>query len=383
MYTTAKITTILLSFSILLTISCSDDSGTDSPDVPQTVSGTSGPTGGTLEIPGVITLDVPVGALSLETDFTITRNDSPPDPDGTLGPVSSDYTIEPSGTDFSVPAEITLLYDPSDMGGGQEHEITLYTHDGSSWSALTTQGDTAANTASADIVHLSDFCAMVDTSLALQGDVYAKLVVAKTVVYADMGGTGFVYEIDRAIAVFDSAYAPCVPVLPIHNVTVSCDGNTLGWNDDLEQYVYPAIDNPIPITFLTPDEYYHFVVTPGSGVPALEDSILFPWHKPYITSPTSDEPVSGSSSLTVEWENGEGGTVELILIDNDGDSAFFVETDNDGSYTISSIHLDDLDPGDYSLTLNHYNMENISETGYDPRGFIAARVMNTVLITIQ
>ena len=178
MTTTAKITAILLSFSILLTMSCSDDSGTDSPDVPQTVSGTIGPTGGTLEIPGVISLDVPVGALSLETDFTITRNDSPPDPDGTLGPVSSDYTIEPSGTDFSVPAEITLAYDPSDMGGGQEHEITLYTHDGSSWSALTTQGDTAANTASADIVHLSDFCAMVDTSLALQGDVYAKWVLS-------------------------------------------------------------------------------------------------------------------------------------------------------------------------------------------------------------
>ncbi|MBN2225833.1 MAG: hypothetical protein JW763_00565 [candidate division Zixibacteria bacterium] len=383
MSTTAKILAILLSCIALSVMSCSDDSGTNASNQPQTVSGTIGPTGGTLEIPGVITLDVPVGALSVETDFVITRNDSPPDPDGMLGPVSSDFTIEPAGTDFSVSAEITLAYDPADMGGGQEHEIMLYTHDGTSWTELTTQRDTAANAASAEIDHLSDFCAMVDTSLVLQGDVYAKLVVAKTMYFTDMGGTGFVYSTDRAIALFDSAYAPCVPVLPIHNVTVSCDGNALEWDGDLVQYVYPPVDNPYPISFLDPDAYYHFVVTPGSGVAALEDSILFPIQTPYITSPSNGASVPGSSALTVEWEEGGSGTVEIILITNDGDSAFFAETDNDGTYTISPVDMDQLSSGTYAMILNHYNKKNISATGYDPRGFIAARVMNTISIIVQ
>jgi len=377
---TAILGAMLLPLMIILPMSCSDDSGTDSSPEPQTVSGTIGPDGDILEIAGVVSLAVPIGALSGDVNFTITRNDSPPAPDGSLGPVSPDFTIKPSGTNFNVPAVITLVYNPASTGGGEEHEIKLYTHDGSNWSELTTLKDTAANKASANIDHLSDFCAMVDTTTALsEGDVYAKLVVAKTVTYVQGGGSGVLFEMDQAIATFDSAYAPCVPILPIHNVSVTCEDYDMEWYEESKQYWYPAAGQ-MPIAFITLDEYYHFVATPGSGVSALNDSILFPSLMPYISNLTNESIVSSSSDLTVEWDNSGSGVVELILISLAGDSAFFVETNNDGSYVIASSHLD---PGKFALTLNHYNMKNISASGYDPRGFLAARVMNTVLLTIE
>jgi sulfur transfer protein SufE len=67
--------------------------------------------------------------------------------------------------------------------------------------------------------------------------------------------------------------------------------------------------------------------------------------------------------------------VEIIMVDLAGDSAVWVSTANDGSYSFTGDQLASLTPGMYVMVLNHYNRESIAAEGYDPRSIIAARVM--------
>ncbi|UCD16482.1 MAG: hypothetical protein JSV44_08430 [Candidatus Zixiibacteriota bacterium] len=374
--TTAR---FLILTAILTMLACSD-SGTDNPpEPPPSASASIGAGGGTVEIPGNIVLDIPAGALSGMVDFVITRNDSPAPPDGVLGPVSPAYTVEPSGTSFSIPATVTIDYNQSRLGGGDESEITIYTHDGMDWLSLLTSVDTYENKASAMISDLSDFCAMVDTSHSLGGNIYAKLVVARNIYYYGSGDA--VYN-DMISASFDSSYAPCNPFWPIENVPVTCESYTLTWDANLKMHIYPEIADPQP-PFIQLAGSYQFSITATPVVPALVVSIDFPSYAPYVTSPTYMSTIMRSSGMQVNWTNSDGGTVELILTTLSGDSAFMVEVNNNGSHFIESSHLTDLDPGQYSLVLNHYNRENISSAGYDPRGFMAGRIINSTYITLQ
>ena len=70
------------------------------------------------------------------------------------------------------------------------------------------------------------------------------------------------------------------------------------------------------------------------------------------------------------------------MVDLAADSAVWVSTVNDGSYSFNGDQLASLTPGGYVMVLNHYNRESIVADGYDPRSIIAARVMHTVMITI-
>lgn len=358
--------------------SCSDDSSTNnSKDEPIMADENIGPEGGTIEIAGMIKLDIPAGAVTDTTSFAISRADAVTQPTAPMKPLSAMFTIEPSGLIFNSLATVTIDYDESKLGGKPEADIVIRTYENSSWVDIAGSVNVIDNSVSAEISHLSDFCVMIDTSSAAEG-IFAKLVVARNVSYLG----GYTTFIDGITASFDSAYAPCDPVNPIPGISVTCEQYLLTWAAAIGGYTYPefgTILNP----FIQLGENYIFTVTASGSAPALVDSIAFPAKNPYVIIPTIMSTHSRSSDLLVNWLDYGGGTIELLLVSTEGDSCFMVETTNDGSHLIASSNLTDLTPGVYSLILNYYNRKNISASGYDSRGFIAGRVINTTIITLE
>ena len=98
---------------VLFCLGCSDDDkGTDGDNGDQPVTASIGPEGGSVSIAGEVTLVILSGALSETIDFTITKKDVLAPPPGTKAYVSPNYSIEPSGTNFDIPAAITIKYNP-------------------------------------------------------------------------------------------------------------------------------------------------------------------------------------------------------------------------------------------------------------------------------
>ena len=359
--------------ALALAFGCSsDDNSTGGDDDHGTVI-TVGTEGGTLAIGSDVTLEIPPYALSDSVDFTIGQNSSPAPAGGTRDMVSPCYTIGPSGTQFAVPAAITVNYDVSGFDNVDEESLIIYTNSGSGWDALATEIDLGANNASASVTHLSDFAVMLDTSSAAEG-VYAKLVLARMIYYM---GEGDPYRVDIITASFDSGYGPCTVLHPLQPSGVTCNDFTLNWVDEMGSFTYAE-----HLGFLKLDTNYVFEVISGGEVPSLTQAITFPSVEPYFTSPTHGSTVSRSGFATT-WSGSGSGTVEIIMVDPAaGDSAVWVSTVNDGSYSFNGDQLASLTPGGYVMVLNHYNRESIVADGYDPRSIIAARVMHTVMITI-
>jgi len=371
---------IIIIGALFILSGCSDDdnpSGSGNPA--QSGTATIGSTGGVVEIPGVISLSIPAGALATDVDFSITANSSPTAATAPMRMISSAYTITPTGTNFSSPAVLQIFYNENLIGGGEESAIVMCGDNGSGWTDLTTTVDAAHDRISASIAHLSDYVAMVDTTTSPTEGVYAKLIVGRSITYF---GVGDPIRSDMIEAAFDSVYAPCTPMQPIANANVSCDGHQLEWNGSMNVHTYPAIPDPMS-PFIVLGNTYTFAVTASGDIPSLSKSITFPDDEPYVTSPIYMSSAS-LSGFEVSWSGGSGdGTVELILINMAGDSSLFVETANDGSYEITSGQLSGLSAGLYSLILNHYNREAIISSGYDSRSIIAARVMSTTSFNLQ
>jgi hypothetical protein len=347
---------------------CSGDSTTDSSkDVDQLAEASIGPLGGTLEVPGKVTLIIPPGALDGTVNITIFKNNAPVSLGGTQRFASSVYSIEPSGTELAMDALILIDYNPSSLSGKSEDSVIIQTHDGTIWSNLVTAVDTASNLATASISHLSDFAATVDTASPASG-VFAILVIGRSIMYM----TSIPYRLDEAVARFDSAYAPCDAIEPLQVDSVTCGQKILTWNSLLERYSYSDYLNPI---FITLGAWYKFAIKGGGAAPDLFDSILFPAEEPYVTDPQDGDTVS-NSGFSVTWTNSGDGTVRLILM-SETDSAIVVETNNSGSYTFTSAQLSRMKDDEYGLVMTHENVEYIDDEGYDPRSRIMARVINT------
>ena len=362
----------LLVLALAFGCSSDDDNPTGGDDDHGTVV-TIGTDGGTLAIGSDVTLEIPPYALSGSVDFTIGQNSSPAPAGGTRDMVSPCYTIGPSGTQFAVPAAITINYDVSGFENVDEESLIIYINSGSGWDTLVTEIDLGANNASASVTHLSDFAVMLDTSSAADG-VYAKLILARMIYYT---GEGDPYRIDNITASFDSGYGPCTVLHPLQPSGVTCDDFTLNWVDEMGSFTYSD-----HLSFLELDSNYVFEVTAGGVVPSLTQAITFPGVEPYLTGPTYGSTVSKSGFETT-WSGSGSGTVEIIMVDPAaGDSAVWVSTVNDGSYSFTGDQLASLTPGTYWLLLNHYNRDFITAEGYDPRSIIAARVMHTVMITL-
>ena len=371
-----KLSLLIGLFVLALAFGCSsdDDNPTGGDDDPGTIV-TIGANGGTLAVGSEVSLEIPPYALYDSVDFTIGQNSSPPAAGGTLGMASSCYTIGPSGTQFNIPAPITINYDVSGFDNVDEESLVLYTNSGSGWDALATVIDRGAKTASALVTHLSDFAVMLDTASAAEG-VYAKLILGRMITYM---GEGDPLRIDIITASFDSGYGPCTVLHPLQPSSVTCNDYTLDWFEEMSSFTYSEEMNFEG--FLKLDSNYVFEIASSNFVPSLTQAITFPSNEPYLTSPTYMSTVSKSGFATT-WSGSGSGTVEIIMVDLMGDSALYVSTTNDGNYSITSNQLANLTPGTYVMVLNHYNRELIAAEGYDSRSIIAARVMHTIMITL-
>jgi hypothetical protein len=366
--------TIMLLSVVLIFGGCSDK-GTESNGGPP-ADNIVGPEGGTVEVTGEVTLSIPAGALGDSVEFTVEENDTPDPVGGTKDFASPVFTIGPPGTDFDSAAILTINYSESALGGGSESSVQVYTDDGSGWEALTTVVDTNNNTASAEILHLSDFGVVVDTTSPAEG-VYTILVVARSITH--LMGQQYL-SVDLITARFDSAYAPCVPILPLQPDSVSCNQYTLEWDPSVPYYKYQNLLNP---AFLDYSETYTFDIAGNAQVLSLTASIDFLDCGPHVTNITAYDTLS-LSGFEVQWDDTSGGLIQFVMTTSqDTTSLVTVETSNDGSYTFTESDLDDLAEGYYALLLFYQNTVLISADGYDPRSHLWAYVLNSTLIYLE
>jgi ZU5 domain len=365
---------LLLLIPCLFIASCSDDDDPVDPGNNDPIVEAIGTSGGTIEITGEASLEIPAGALDQNTQFALGLSPNPPtDPEG-RDLVSPIYGIGPSGTTFSQPATITLTYLERDLNGQAEEDIIIYTYSDNEWTPLITTVDTANNRASAQTMHLSDFTATTAGGEAADG-VFAQFEVFRLVTQEI---TGSVQRIDVAMARFDSVVNLCSVVAPRHPESVSCNQWDLVWESFGEVYM----DNNGSVDFLELDEEYTFTVVASDEVPALTTSITFPDLEPFITNISSNDVVS-TEGFTVEWDNTGTGDVTLgLAVCEPEDPSLQVVTENDGSYTFTASQLSDLPPGQYILYLMYFNTEKINAAGYDPASLVTAGVMDFMTVNL-
>lgn len=387
----AKVLLLLSSYlAVVLIMGCSSDDE-DNPAGPNngndTTSTSIGPVGGTIELTGGASLEIPAGALTDTVDFTVSVNSSPTPPSGTNGFVSSCYTFGPSGTQFDSSATMTVPYSESQLNGAAESSIKMFTNSGSSWSELTTTVDEVGNSASAEIDHLSDFTLVVDTSSGSTEGVFAVLSVCRAIMPFVVDDTAITIEVDFLSARFDTSFTPCEALYPVAPNAVSCNQNDLVWNEETSDFVYPGE------FIIELGQNYTFEITGNSVVPSLTSTVQFPTEDPYIVSPVTYDTLS-LSGFTVTWNNPGSGTVQLNIVTsedttciNTGDTTnvlgMYVETENDGSYTFTSGQLSELVTGEAVIALNCYNMEAIVATGYDSRSGVMAVVTCPILVYLE
>ena len=372
---TGKLIFIAALLPVLFCLGCSDDDkGTDGDNNgDQSVTASIGPEGGSLSIPGEVTLVIVTGALSETIDFTITKSDALAPPPGTRAYVSPNYSVEPSGTNFDIPAAITIKYNPALLGGADEQSVEVFCRDASGWEAAPTTVSAPTDQAIGVIDHLSDFAVLADTSSPAEG-VFGLFVVARSVMFIEQQ----LFRMDMILTRFDSAFAPCDTVKPQQAGGVACNQYTLDWSTMFKRHEY--LGGMVP--FIELGETYIFDVTAKAAVPAMTDSVDFPNTETYITSPLGGATVN-KSGFAVSWAGYGSGEVRLVLVSDVGDTSVVVETANDGNYSFSQSQLSGVFPGEHAIVLFHENTNYVDAAGYDPRSVMKARVMSTVMVDIQ
>jgi hypothetical protein len=116
-----------------------------------------GPTGGTVDGPGAVVLEVPANAMTEEITLEVAVVAAEPEEEtlDTVGPV---VEFGPAGTTFETPVTVTLPYDEDAVGGpANEAKVKLWwaaTVEGP-WEALESTVDTTANVVTAQVSHFS------------------------------------------------------------------------------------------------------------------------------------------------------------------------------------------------------------------------------------
>jgi hypothetical protein len=152
-------------------------------------SASIGSAGGTItSADGLVTLDVPVGALDANTTISIQpiTNTAP------LGVSGMAYRFSPDGQIFKKPAKLTFNYTPDLMDSTSAEFLWIVTQDkDGSWLALTNSNvDTVARTLSGEISHFSDWGAGKAIDLKLDPSSTLILPSESVKIYVD----GFFYE---------------------------------------------------------------------------------------------------------------------------------------------------------------------------------------------
>jgi len=141
------------------------------------VSGQMSLSGGTLNLPdgnpldGETKLTIPAGALTGDTQITITELDTKSVPDGD-GACASErpacaFSFEPCGLRFALPCDITLLYSDYDSDGKveidgtnteiEETGLRLFWYDGFHWRLVGGDVEVDSNTVTAQIIHFTKY----------------------------------------------------------------------------------------------------------------------------------------------------------------------------------------------------------------------------------
>lgn len=138
---------------------------------PPSGGGTIGSTGGQVAAGDSATVDIPAGALGVNTKITITPTTAAaPDSTDEVGTV---YLFGPEGTIFDLPATVTLAYDPSLVPTGDtSSDIIIYTAPAgtTTYTALTTTIVDATHV-SAPTSHFSIFVAAAHHKNRMDGGV--------------------------------------------------------------------------------------------------------------------------------------------------------------------------------------------------------------------
>lgn len=119
---------------------------------PVVTSMTIGSNGGTLVTPDGVVLVIPAGALAADTTISIARvTDNAP-----VDVVSDVFDLQPDGTEFAVPVELTIPYDPAKLGGNPPSDLAIASFNGAGFTgAGWTLIDGAPAKATAYITHFS------------------------------------------------------------------------------------------------------------------------------------------------------------------------------------------------------------------------------------
>ena len=326
--------------------------------------GAIGTDGGTVALGDDGYLEIPELALSTEIEFTAEINTSPtaaPDGWAFVTPV---YTVGPSGTTFAVDAELAFYYDTSLVTGFNDdydvETITIFTDEGSGWTALDSDVYEMLTEVDADVSHLSDFAAMIEVPQVGEG-VYCEIEVVRTLWY--IFGTlarGDEYEI-RFDAIVD----------PEPDTPLDADGVTVGtlameWDSSDQQYAHDAL----PSELLDLDTAYNVVVDGDADVPDLTQSIQFVDAEPYITSfeTNTDVPTTG---FDIEWAGTNDSDVHLVIttpnpVTHEPQEIINTYTPNDGLFTVSESDLSTSPLGVLLIELTYENEGTITATGYNP-----------------
>jgi len=356
---------------------CSGEDNDNNGTGPETFlpSGDIGSAGGTLQITDVATLIIPPDALSSTVTVSVTQGNCSVDPFGTNIYVSPCITISPVGLVLDEIATLTIAYDENLLQGADEEDIEGYSLDVSEWDLSSTVVHSTTNQIAIPISEFGVFSAQVDSTTPVQTDgIFCGLVIGRMIgVYS-----GAKLVMDQIDAIFDSTYAPCVPVKPVSPDSVSCDQYELLWDSNVDKFVHFF---PYGVEAITEGDMYAFHVS--GGVPTLNDSIAFPECSPYITSPETNGTAS-LSGFDVIWIDYDcGGMVRMLLMSGDDTTSVNFETENDGSYSFTGGQLTGLGSGVYSLIMIHQNSKTITASGYDSRSFIWGRVINTIIFELQ
>ncbi len=132
-------------------------------------------------------MTIPANALDSTINFTmVDAGDNHQQMVSVRALGSEVYSIGPTGTTFNEPVQLILHYNEEDLNGVAESAIIIYTDSGSGWMALPTTVDQNANTATAEITHLSDFAVTTPIGEAADG-VYGIFEVGRIVNYVGEG----------------------------------------------------------------------------------------------------------------------------------------------------------------------------------------------------
>jgi hypothetical protein len=367
--------TSMLVFSLII-VGCSTDN-----DENHTAENAIGPEGGKIEISNEVSLVIPAGALTDTIDFTMEMNASPNPIGGKNAIVSDAFEIGPTGTNFSQPCTISIHYNESEIGTGNESDIKIYADVGTGWEELSTTVNEAENKVTATINHLSLYVAGVDTTSITEG-AYANLTLYRILTRIDT-----LSRTDMIQARFDSVYDPCNAINPLEVESVWCNTYGLKYMGDFiptMKYYWYTDTSETPEPFLVFGETYTYHIAGNEFVPNFTASIDFPTYEPIISSPLWGAIVS-KSGFTLNWNSGDGsGEIVISMYDTltrvaviEGES-----TTNDGEFTFTSSFLSTIPTSVYSIHVQVINHENINANGIDSRSTILAYIMNDVFVTL-